>query len=223
VAGFGEGQRKADDHFGESLGKAGWGKVFKDALFEFNKLSSSEKLGVTFEETTDRKAANVEAEAERGNFEFQYLPDIPKETIKFSGTDVHGFCRALPTQVTSKAHVPEYRLLKAFIYVPASPTGDRGGSPSVVGDPVKLVIAVHEMIHACGLVNDNQHSVDDIFCWPRLRMGSTPSDDRLQALGGTFTYPGLPGKPPRIGHGAVDMPPIFLKSQTAEKVRKLWA
>ena len=93
--------------------------------------------------------------------------------------------------------------MKAFIYVPAAPMGDSNGRSRVVGDPVKLVIAVHEMIHACGLVDDKEHSVDDIFSWPQLRMGDQASEDRLATLGGTITFRGKPGEPPKDGpqHG----------------------
>ena len=123
--------------------------------------------------------------------------------------------------VTDKARVEQYKLMKAFIYVPA-PMGDSNGKPRTVGDPVKLVIAVHEMIHACGLIDDNQHSVDDTFSWPQPRMGNQAGEDRLVTLGGTITFPGKPGEPPRIGHSPVDMPPLFLKNDTIEKIRKLW-
>jgi hypothetical protein len=29
--------------------------------------------------------------------------------------------------------------------------------------------------------------------------------------------------PPRIGHRVVDMPPVFLKSDTVQKIQKLWS
>jgi len=103
--------------------------------------------------------------------------------------------------------------MKAFIYVPAAPLTGKHANGRVVGDPVKLVIAVHEMIHACGLVENDEHSVDDIFSWPQLHAGNQPNDD----------FPGKPGEPPGTGHSTVDMPPLFLKTETATKVRDLWA
>jgi hypothetical protein len=204
--------------FDVSLGRALWDRVFKDAIVEFNKLSNTHRLGITFVRSEDATKANVEARAANGDFEFQYPPDIPKRTIRFDGKSVHGLCKPLLTQVTDRSRVNQYKLMKAFIYVPANPMGD----DRPVGDPVKLVIAVHEMIHACGLVDDNEHSVDDIFSWPQLRMGTQASEDRLATLGGTITFPGKPGEPPRTGHSTVDMPPLFLKNQTIEKIRKLW-
>lgn len=85
------------------------------------------------------------------------------------------------------------------------------------------MIAVHELIHACGLVYNDEHSVDDVFCWPNIRMGNKPSEDSVGTLGETYTFPGKPGEPPRVGHRQVYMPPIFLKKDTADKVRNLWA
>jgi len=209
--------------FDGSLGRAGWERVFRDAILEFNKLSNSHRLGVTFVRAEDPKTANVEARAARGNFDFEYPPNIPKKTIRFDGAAVHGLCKPLLTKVRDRARVEQHKLMKAFIYVPAAPLTDRNGKSRVVGDPVKLVIAVHEMIHACGLVEDNEHSVDDIFSWPQLRVGNQASEDRLATLGGTITFPGKPGEPPRTGHSTVDMPPLFLKAETATKVRNLWA
>jgi hypothetical protein len=72
-------------------------------------------------------------------------------------------------------------------------------------------------------VENDEHSVDDIFSWPQLHVGNQPNDDRLATLGGTITFPGKPGEPPRTGHSTVDMPPLFLKAETATKVRDLWA
>jgi hypothetical protein len=216
--------------FHDSLGKAGWVQVFKDAIVEFNKLSSSHQLGVTFVREDDPKKANVEARAARGNFKVEYPPDFPYDippevrdkTIPFDGGKAHGYCKPLLTIVKDRAQVEHYKVVQAYIYVPAAPMEDRNGKPSPVGDPVKLVIAVHELIHACGLVDNKEHSVDDVFCWPTLRMGNKPSEDRVGTLGETYTFPGKPGEPDRVGRRIVEMPPIFLKKETADKVRKLW-
>jgi len=210
--------------FDASLARAGWDGVFRNAITEFNKLSTAHNLGVTFVQTQDLQAANVEARAARADFEFEYPPHIAKKKIAFDGAEVHGLCKPLLTQVRNRrTRADELKLMKAFIYVPAAPLTDKKTRGRVVGDPVKLVIAVHEMIHACGLVENNEHSVDDIFSWPQLRVGNQPNDDRLATLGGTITFPGKPGEPPRTGHSTIDMPPLFLKTETATKVRDLWA
>ncbi len=208
--------------FDESLAKAGWDRVFRNAIVEFNKLSTTHNLGVTFVQSEDPKTANVVARAAKADFDFEYPPQIPKKKIPFDGTTVHGLCKPLLTTVRDRARVEQWKLMKAFIYVPAAPLTDKNGSGRVVGDPVKLVIAVHELIHACGPVDNNEHSVDDVFSWPQLRVGNRASDDRLGTKGDAITFPGKPGEPPRKGYSTVDMPPIFLKSETATKVRDLW-
>jgi hypothetical protein len=204
--------------FDASIGKAVWDRVFKDAIFEFNKLSNTHKLGVTFITTDDPAKANVEARAASGDFEFEYPPDVPKQTIRFDGKGAHGLCKPLLSEFIGRSRVAEYRMAKAIIYVPTNPMGADGGKLRAVGDPVKLVIAVHELIHACGLVDNKEHSVDDVFCWPQLRMGEKASEDRVGTLGEEYTF----GNPPRTGHRTVDMPPLFLTKDTIEKVQKLW-
>jgi len=206
----------------DSADKAGWGNVFKNAIIEFNKLSSNLSLGVAYDKADNPAKAKVEVRAANGAFEFGLPPDIPMKTYKFDGSGLHGLCKPVLTTVTDAARLEQFRMIKAYIYVPASPKGD-SSSPRPVGDPIKLVIAVHEMVHACGLIDDKEHSVDDLFCWPQLRLGATPDEDRLGTLGETYTFPGKPGEKPRTGRRIVEMPPLFLKNPTAEKVRKLWA
>lgn len=208
--------------FDGSLAKTGWDRVFTNAITEFNKLSAANRLGVTFVRAEDLKAANVEAHAVRGDFEFEYPPYIAKRKIPFDGSTVHGLCKPLLTPVRERGRGDQWKLMKAFIYVPAAPLTDKNAKGRVVGDPVKLVIAVHELLHACGPVDDKEHSVDDIFSWPQLRVGTQPSDDRLATKGDAITFPGKPGEPPRKGYSTIDMPPLFLKPETATKVRNLW-
>ena len=205
--------------FDNSIGKAVWDRVFREAIFEFNKLANTHKLGITFAIADDPAKANVEARAASGDFEFAYPPDIPKQTIRFDGKGTHGLCKPLLSEFIGRSRVAEYRMAKAIIYVPANPMGSDGGTLRALGDPIKLVIAVHELIHACGLVSNDEHSVDDVFCWPQLRIGATGSEDRVGTLGEEYTF----GKPPRVGHRTVDMPPVFLKNETIQKIQKLWS
>ena len=215
-------KRKLEIYFHASLGTNGWAKVFEQAITEFNTLSKNHQLGVTMVQGKVQKKAQVEVHAAKGNVQFEYMPYITKRTIRFDGKSVHGLCKPLLTTVNDKAKVEQWRVMRAFIYVPAAPTGDRNGKPSVVGDGVKLVIAVHEFLHACGLVDDKEHTVDDVFCWPRLHMGNKPSEDKLSALGEKYKFKGLPGEPDRVGHRDRNMPPIVLQKTTANKIRKLW-
>ncbi len=208
----------------DSIGRAGWGAVFKNAIDEFKRLAREHKLGVTLDPLADKDKANVVAKAVAGDkIEFSYPPRKLSETIMFDSTKPHGLTRAVMIPVLDATKVERLRVEKAFIHVPAAPMRNRNGKPSPVGDPIKLVIAVHELIHVCGLVNNTEHSVDDVFSWPNLIIRDKPADDRVGTYGGQYTFPGKPGEPDRVGHRTVEMPPVFLKGPTADKIRKLWA
>lgn len=107
---------------------------------------------------------------------------------------------------------------KAFIQVPTTP---QIGAPSrVAGDPVKMVMAVHELIHACGL-DDNDHSPltdpDVFYDSPSPVVGPQPKDDRMQLIQRTQK----PGQP-RPSQVYKLMPPVFLNGRTADLIQKNW-
>lgn len=209
----------------ESLGKQGWLKAFQEAIKEFNDFSTQDwKLGVTFETTDNQIRANVVAQAKVGDFEFGYKDayyELPKKQMQFDGDSVHGLCSLLHADEKNRAtKTVEKRLVKAFIFVPAKPH-IKGSKSRLVGEPVRLVVAFHEMIHACGL-DDDHHTTDDIFCWPRAKFeNKNPADDRVEAYTGQNREKIIAGKsvPERI---MVTMPPIVLNKPTQDKIRKLW-
>jgi len=153
----------------DSIGQHGWAKAFKDGIAKFNELSTQTwKLGVTFETTDNAMRANVVAQAKVGDFNFGYKDPwwtMEEKPYKFDGDSVHGLCLPLHGPVRNRGkHVDEIRLVKAFIFVPAKPH-TQGSNSRMVGEPVKLVIVVHELIHACGPDNDH-HTDNDVFAWP---------------------------------------------------------
>jgi len=208
----------------DSIGKNGWTKAFTDAIPIINGFS----LGVTFDPPKHQKPASIEAYAKKGNFEFEFkdptgqFQDIPKKTKKFDGNSVHGLCVPVIGDVRDRtSRLVEKRLAKAFIYVPEKPYIGEGKN-RLVGDPVKLVVAVHELVHACGLVDDNQHTVDDVFSWPKLKIGNRPDDDRVEVFTGRREDVTIAGRTIKKSVMA-EMPPIFLNGPTANKIRALWA
>ena len=89
-----------------------------------------------------------------------------------------------------------------------------------MGNPVKMVVAAHEMVHACGLDNDH-HTVDDVFCWPRAKYDpQNPDNDRVEAYTGRREPIAIAGQN-RTRPVMVSMPPIVLNAPTQEKIRKL--
>ena len=70
------------------------------------------------------------------------------------------------------------------------------------------MIAVHELVHACGLDNAD-HSTDDLFqANPQVDPGNTAAGDKMRIeAGGRMRW----------------MPPLVLSGSTAQKIRQLWA
>jgi hypothetical protein len=212
-------------YFDESVGKQGWLKAFQEAMKEFNDFSTQTwKLGVTFETTDNRIQSNVIVEAKAGDFEFGYKDawyEMPKEQVKFDGESVHGVCNPLiADEMNRVTKVKEKRIVKAFIFVPAKPR-IKDKKSRLVGEPVKLVIAFHEMIHACGLTNDD-HTTDDVFAWPSARFDSDkPADDRVEVYTGK-NKDVVTGGTTISTRVMATLPPIFLNKPTQDKIRELW-
>lgn len=209
----------------ESIGKQGWSKAFKDGIVKFNELSSGEwKLGVTYDLIASPDKASVVAQAKLGAFEFGYKDDrfeLEKKMHKFDGDMVHGLCSMLYGNVENPvSRKIETKLIKAFIFVPGKPLTSGKGS-RLVGEPVRLVIAVHELIHACGL-GDEHHTNDDVFSWPRANFNNAdPNDDRVEVFTGQRQDVIIAGQK-RSAPVMASMPPVFLNKPTQDKLRKLW-
>ena len=206
--------------FDKSLSDASWQKVFESAVTEFNRLSQEWSLGVRYEPAQDAASAQVEARATKGVIK---IPDADgrEQTIQFDPKGVHGHIWAYwIDERDPQTRAVGLRIRKALIYVPATPMGQRNGKPSLVGDPVKLVIAVHELLHGCGVLDNSLHSVDDVFNGtPGLQLGDRPDQDRATTLKGREPDPRLGG---RVVSVRAEMPPIFLKDATAKRIRNLW-
>jgi hypothetical protein len=116
---------------------ASWAMPIRGAISIFNMYSVNRKFGVVFEETFDAKAAQVEVKS---------LP----------GNDLHGSMTPLRESHDPNDPNPINLLARAIIRVPVAPL--IGGSASrPVGEPLKILIALHEIIHACGL-SDLDHT-----------------------------------------------------------------
>jgi hypothetical protein len=183
-----------------------WLGVFRDALQKFNAM----KLGLTLIETLNNPpdpvtlaGADVQFAAAAGTFTAKARKKEKTESL--AGTEMHG--RTL--------HFLDPMIAKAFIFVPATPLIGGGGSRQV-GEGIKLYIAFHELIHACGL-SDKDHSpeaVPDVFCSePTASMnpiqGQTAADDRMRV-----------GNPRPDGKNI--FPPITVNGRTRAEIQKLW-
>ena len=200
----------------DSVTKGPWGSIFTNAVAEFNKISASMSLGVTFvvtstpPETNGFGGADVNFALGNGTMNYTVLGNDLSVTVM--GSAMHGHTQVVKVK-NEKKNAEE--VIKAFTYVPATPMINSGpaGKQKLrgAGDGVKLVIAFHELVHATGLTNgDHSPEIDpDIFiAQPQPVAGSKPSDDKLM----------LRLNPPNN----VFAPPVFLSARTSGLVRGNW-
>lgn len=173
-----------------------WKSVAQSSINQFNRLSRRYRLGVKLVATT-ASSANVIVNLVNGKTSFSY--DNNQHTVSLSGKGLHGLTYKLNRSG---------RIVQAYVFLPSGPqisipAGQRG-----VGNGIKLVIAVHEFIHCCGL-SESEHSNNDIFVAnPSTDYGSTPQRDVvvIQAKRGRQRK----------------APPLFLGSTTASHIRAVW-
>jgi hypothetical protein len=197
-----------------ALNRTFWSRIFTQSIAEFNRLSTTQHLGVTLvrsatapDPDTDA-GANIQVDVASGRARARGMgQDIDKP---FSATGVHGLTEVLSRSFGNNPA----RVVKCFIFVPSNPTA-HGARSRVVGDPVKLFILVHEFVHAAGQLDNREHSPEsdpDVFVGPaiaspQLDVGQTPADDRIRV----GTHPNF-----------TRFPPLTVSARTAGLVRPNW-
>ncbi len=183
-----------------SLGGS-WAAMFREARDAFNALSRHHGLGVTLSRAAaapadDGGGGDVAVSTAAGQVTLDY--GGARQDRAFSGTIMHG----LTLQASRGGSIE-----KAFVYLPAHPQVNTPAGMRPVGPPVMRLIAVHELVHVCGLEN-RDHSTDDLFQGtPQVDPGTHPAQDRIRI--GT-------GYPMRW------MPPLVLGGTTVGRIRGLW-
>jgi hypothetical protein len=212
-----------------------WRTTFNNAITEFNKLSTQLNLGVTLDAPSNATApdpntdAGAEVQFDLGNGQISYtafgqpfvLTDRQGNPVNFSPTELHG-----ATQQVKRSFGGPARIRRAFIFVPETPMvnalmkasprpDDFKQVPRAAGSGIRLYIAVHEFIHACGLSND-EHNVQgpdaDVFTiFPSPSPGpfDRPEQDKLLL---------------HLAHPRPNVfaPPIFIKKKVADMIRNNW-
>jgi hypothetical protein len=199
-----------------------WGPIFQQALQEFNRLSNSNKLGVEIVEAKTPPDPNSEAGT---NAQF----DVGSGTVSgkqfgrefsepFSSSETHGFTKCFFMQYGSNPLV----IVRGLVFVPKAPTVHGPGNDKypygplrLIGDPLKVFIAVHEFIHLVSGMNNNDHSPDndpDVFLGPppaspTLDPGKKPADDKFRV----GSYPNYKR-----------FPPLTLTARTVQLIQKAW-
>lgn len=182
-----------------SLKSAAWASVYPDAVKEFNTLSKKNRLGVVLTVSAlpaaSKGGADIEIDALNGKIAFSY-GGAPVSEL-FDGSKKHGRTFGFSTTAGTE---------KAYVFLPLQPTllppsgGWRAAGPNIL-----KAIAVHELIHACGL---EDHSKDDLFYgMPTVDPGTTPAGDRLE----------ITGRSPRVL-----IPPFVLSAGTVKRIRAIW-
>ena len=189
-----------------------WGPILEQAIKEFNLLAAAKSLGVKFA-TSDKPpdpdtgaGANVSFESASGEVSFKALGET--FSLKVNGTALAGDTQLVKLAPDSGPQ----QVMRAFIFVPASPQISTPKGRRLAGDGVKLHIAVHELVHACGLSNADHSKGGDpdiFFGFPQAQAGKTPAEDKLN-LGGV--YPNV-----------ILSPPIAMSAKTVEAIRANWS
>lgn len=173
-----------------------WATVFNDSLETFDKIRKRYGLRVKFKKSKDKDSADVVMEVSDGPVSFVY--DNIEYTAAFNGKALKGKTRLVN---------PAKEVVKAFIYLPSQPLVNTPSGQRGVGINVMRVIAVHELIHACGL-EDSDHTNDDLFYGnPVPAIGDSPNGDKLMLI---------------TKKGNIKFPPYFLSPATVSKINAIW-
>jgi len=156
-----------------------WSGVFKYLLHNFTTLTNK-KIDLKAEK--DINAANVVMQISDGVGSYTYEGTTGKAV--FSATAAHG--KTLPFQ-------RDGRMEKAAVFLPKAPTYDHKNH--------LYFIAAPELIHAAGLVTNDEHGSDGVFM-------NLPNF--------------LPGGKVNAQQGSKEMPPLFLDSKTHSALGAIW-
>jgi hypothetical protein len=177
-----------------------WNHVLGHALGDFNALSKKHGLGIQLK-PADRPpkeggGADIAINTGDGKVSVSF-PGADPQTETFDGKHMHG-----STLLLSRRGV----MLKAFIFLPAQPQVNTPAGLRLVGSKVLTLIAVHELIHACGLENGD-HGTSGVFQpTPFVAPGDTAVGDMARVKPTIDRY----------------MPPYELDEATVSALKSIW-
>lgn len=183
------------------VAKSRWSGVVPASIKEFNRLMEKNKIDIQLivskDSPTDKGGADVSIDLGNGEVEIDYRNE--KKVVKFDGRTAHGYTGLM---------LGDSGIEKAFVFLPADPQINTPQKKRPCGDGVLKFIAVHELIHACGLRNADHNPADVFHGSPTLDSGDTPAQDTvLLTVKGKY----------------VRMPPISLDSETVRRIKDNWA
>ena len=194
---------KLQVYFDPGLAKTVWGGVLDGCLKEFNLLSRHHQLGVTLVHSKEAPiegggGADVSVTTGNGKIDFDYGGE--KDSATLIGIAMHG--RTFLAQRNGTVE-------KAYVYLPATPLISTPRGPRAVGPAIMKLIAVHEFVHASGLLNAD-HNEEDLF-------QASPTIEYSDRGAGQDKAKGA-----RAGKTAW-MPPLFLSASTARAIADNWS
>lgn len=171
--------------------QAPWKGLLRRAIAGFNDLSARHDLGVIFVADNRLESAQVTVDTKPGT---SLVGNAPFQTLVPGGRpDSEG------------------RVFRCDITVPADPKVSVPQGLRRVGSSVLLVMLVHELVHACGLSNEEHSRTGDLFmASPRLLPGDNAAGDLVDS-----------GRVD-AGKNGLGMPPLLLNDDTVRKIRQSW-
>ncbi len=169
-----------------------WVGVFQEALKAFNKLSADYTLGVTMTDAKDERNANVVLRSASGSAQVSYTHNNRTLSAKFDDRILHGRGFMFGEDFGPRSRKTGYD--KVAVYLPAD-------APGATLD-IMTALTVHELVHACGLDNDD-HAEDGLFYFP------------LHVLNGKLIVP-------EQGKNLKPLPPLWLAGSTIKKIKTWW-
>src|SRR5690349_21388278 len=173
-----------------------WINVLGHLLKEFNAVTKKHKLPMRMKASTqppkDGSGADVGINIATDKITLT-LPRADPIAETFDGKRLHGR--------TILAHEERStELTKAYVYLPATPqTLPPSGGWRLVGPKVRTLIALHELLHACGLENEDHGDFGLFQGNPTVNPDTTGTDDTLTM---------------RQNHGS--MPPYVIDDETVK-------
>jgi len=190
--------RRLTVHLAPARRSAVWNPILGPLLDEFNALSAKYTLGVQLASSDqpprESGGADVAMESASGTVSLTFPGAEMRES--FSGDRMHGLTLQLSR---------DGAMFKAFVYLPATPKINTPSGLRAVGPKVLTLIALHELLHACGL---EDHASSGVFqTAPSVDPGTTAAGDQARIQPSVYHY----------------MPPYVIDSGSATELRRLWA
>jgi len=198
------------------LSAPAWGQsLFQRILFDFNRLAQINLLGVRMVSPQGIQ------EPQRNGLGADIRFDVTNGPCKFfniAGTDQEGILDTSPGHIKGicfsvVSGAKFQKIWKAFIFLPTNPIA----SARTVGVNVRIALALHELLHACGLKGDDPgHGTPavpaqgdlDLYATGGVVLPATNPDDDQFLIGGKLV-------PSRNGQ-------FTITTRTASLVQSIW-